>query len=143
MSLSILASVTDVGRANHAEQLQMGRAFTITHFVTGGGGHDPGDPQVALTPDPALISLPKQTFGPKAIENKSLVTPYCVKYECTLDYNDAVGNLSNFGLIATFTYSPIANDPLIGTTFLYAVGNSPLDVKTDSYQETINIEVEF
>lgn len=143
MSLSILASVTDSGRANLAEMLQMGRAFTVTHFVTGGGGHDPGDPQVALTPDPALISLPNQTFGPKIISSKVLVTPYCVKYMCELDFNDAVGNLSNFGLVATYTYSPISGDPLVGTTFLFAVGNSPLDVKTDGYQETINIEVEF
>lgn len=143
MSLSILASVTDTGRANLAEVLNSGRAFTVTHFITGGGGHDVGDAAVALTPDPALTTLPQQTFGPKSLTSKTLVTPYCVQFECFLDYLDAVGNLSNYGLIATYTYSPIPNDALVGTQFLFAIGNSPLVVKTDGETRTINIEVEF
>lgn len=143
MSLSILASVTDQGRSNFAELLQEGRAFTVTHFVTGGGGHDAGDPTVALTPDPALLVIPGQTFGPKTITSKTLITPYCVKYVCDLDFLDAVGNLSNIGLIATFTYSPIPADPLLGTSFLFAIGNFPLVVKTDAETRSINVEVEF
>jgi hypothetical protein len=143
MSLSIIASITDKGRSALADLLQSGVAFTVTDFVTGGGGHDSGDPQVALTPDPALTTLPGQTFGPKPLTDKILVTPYCVRYVCDLDFLEAVGNLSNIGLIATYTYSPIPNDPIVGTNFLFAVGNSPLVVKTDAEQRTINVEVEF
>lgn len=143
MSLAILASITDQGRSNLADLLQMGRAFTVTEFVTGGGGHDSGDPSVALTPDPSLTTLPGRTFGPKALTSKTLITPYCVKYVCDLDFLDAVGDLSNVGLIATFTYSPIPADPLLGTKFLFAIGNFPLVVKTDAETRTINVEVEF
>lgn len=143
MSLSIIASITDKGRSALADLLDTGVAFTITDFVSGGGGHDSGDPQVALTPDPALTTLPSQTFGPKPLEDKVPVTPYCTRFVCKLENLDAVGNLSNVGLLATYTYSPIPNDPLIGTTFLYAVGNFPLTVKTDAEEKFINVEVEF
>lgn len=143
MSLAIIASVTDKGRSALADLLQSGVAFTITDFVTGGGGHDPGDPQVALTPDPELTTLPDQTFGPKPLTDKIAVSPYCTRYVCDLDFLEAVGNLSNIGLIATYTYSPVPMDPVIGTTFLFAIGNSPLVVKTDAEQRQISVEVEF
>ena len=143
MSLAIIASTTDKGRSALADLLQSGVAFTITDFVTGGSGHDIGDPMVALTPDPELTSLPGQTFGPKALTSKVPVTPYCTRYVCDLDFLEAVGNLSNIGLIATYTYSPIPLDPIVGTTFLFAIGNSPLVVKTDAEQRQISVEVEF
>lgn len=143
MSLAIIASTTDKGRSALADLLQSGVAFTITDFVTGGGGHDSGDPQVALTPDPELTELSGQTFGPKLLTDKILVTPYCTKYVCDLDFLEAVGSLSNVGLIATYTYSPLLNDPIVGTSFLFAIGNSPLIVKTDSEQRTISVEIEF
>lgn len=142
-SFSIIASVTDKGRSALADLLQSGVAFTITHFVTGGGGHDAGDPNVALTPEPSLITLTGQTFGPKAITSKQLVTAFCVEYTCELDFLEAVGSLSNIGLIATYTYSPIPNDPIVGTSFLFAVGNSPLVVKTDAEQRSMKIQVEI
>jgi len=143
MAQAIIATITDVARTKFADMLAVGRAFTITDFVTGEGGHDPGDPSVALTPDPTVTTLPLQSFGPRIITSKSLISPYCVEYIANLGLLDAVGNLSNIGLIATFTYSPILSDPLIGTTFLYAVGNFPLRVKTDSESIALSLQVQF
>ena len=143
MAQAIIAAITDTGRSNFASMLAVGRAFTVTDFVSGSGGHDPGDPSIALTPDPSVTILPLASFGPKNITSKSLISPYCVEYICDLDYTDAVGPLSNFGLIATFTYSPIPGDPLVGTTFLFCVANTPLSVKSDSEQKEIRIQILF
>lgn len=143
MAQAIIATITDTARSKFADMLYMGRAFTVTSFVTGEGGHDPGDPATALTPDPAATTLPLQSFGPKAIASKTLVSPYCVEYLCGLDALEAVGPLSNVGLIATFTYSPILGDPLIGETFLFCIANFPLVVKTDAETRSISIQVNY
>lgn len=143
MAQAIIATITDTGRSKHAEELQIGRAFTITDFVTGQGGSDPSDPAIALTPDPTVTTLPLQSFGPKAVTSKTLISPFCVEYLAELSLLDAVGPLSNIGLIATFTFSPIGGDVLIGTTFLYALANLPLQIKTDSETKSIQIQVAF
>ena len=143
MAQAIIATITDTARTHFANMLQMGRSFTITDFTTGSGGHDPGDVVVSLTPNPAVTSLPSQSFGPKAISTKTLISPFCVEYLAELELLEAVGPLSNVGLLATFTYSPISGDPLIGTTFLFAVANSPLSVKTDSELRSVSLQVQF
>jgi len=143
MAQAIIATITDVARSKFAEMLQVGRAFTITSFETGEGGHDTGDPATALTPDPTETSLPLQSFGPKAIASKTLISPFCVEYLCGLDALEAVGPLSNVGLRATYTYSPIAGDTLIGQTFLFAIANFPLVVKTDAETRSISIQVNY
>jgi len=143
MAQAIIATITDIARSKFADMLITGRSFTITDFVTGEGGHDTGDPAIALTPDPTVTSLPLQSFGPKAIASKTLISPFCVEYLCGLDALEAVGPLSNVGLIARFTYSPIVGDPLVGTTFLFAVANFPLVVKTDAETRSISIQVNY
>jgi hypothetical protein len=143
MAQSIIATITDIARQHFAEMLQNGKAFTITDFVSGSGGHDAGDPASAISPDPTVTTLPLQTFGPKAVTSKTLITPFCVQYLCDLDALEAVGPLSNLGLIATFTYSPIIADPIVGTQFLFAVANFPLAIKTDSETRSSNLLVQF
>ena len=142
MSQTVTAAITDIARAQFANMLAVGRSFSVTQFVTGSGGHD-SDPSVALTPDPTVLSLPLQSFGPALITNKTLITPYCVQYTCNLGNLDAVGPLSNVGLLATIIYSPIVGDTLVGTTFLFAIGNTPLVEKTDVETRQINIQVQF
>ena len=146
MAQAIIATITDTARSKFADMLKVGRAFTVTDFVTGEGGHDPGDPAIALTPDPAATDLPLKSFGPKAIASKTLISPYCVEYLCGLDALDAVGPLSNVGLMATFTYSPIPGDPLLlpgNNTFLFCIANFPLVVKTDAETRSISIQVNY
>ena len=143
MAQAIIATITDTARSKFAEMLQMGRAFTVTDFVTGEGGHDTGDPAIALTPDPTATTLPLQSFGPKSIASKTLISPFCVEYLASLEPLEAVGPLSNIGIIARFTYSPIPGDPLLGTSFLFAIANFPLVVKTDAEARAISVQVNY
>lgn len=143
MAQAIIATITDIARQRLAEILQNGRSFTITDFVVGSGGHDAGNVSSALSPDPTVTSLPLQTFGPKTVTSKTLITPFCVQYICELEALDAVGPLSNLGLIATFTYSPILADPLIGTQFLFAIANFPQSVKTDAETRVAAVLINF
>lgn len=125
-----------------------GRGFQVKSFVVGNGGADLGDPTVALSPDPSVTVLPNQTFGPKALQQNNppysgvLITPFCPQFTGLLDFSEANGPLSNVGLLAEIVYSPIPGDPLVGTTFLFALGNRPLITKTDSDQMTINITLQ-
>jgi len=143
MAQAIIASITDLARTRFAEMLQMGRAFTVTDFVVGSGGHDPSDAQIALSPDPSDTVLPLQSFGPQTITSKTLISPFCVEYICELQLLEAVGPISNIGLRATFTFSPIVADPLVGTKFLFSIANTPLAIKTDSESKTFAIQVQF
>ena len=143
MAQAIIATITDTARSKFADMLNIGRAFTITEFVTGEGGHDTGDPAIALTPDPTATTLPLQSFGPKTIASKTLISPFCVEYLCGLDALEAVGPLSNIGLMARFTYSPISGDTLIGTSFLFAIANFPLKIKNDASQQSFRIQIQY
>ena len=143
MALSVIAVVTDTARQKLADMLISGKSFQVTHFTTGNGGHDPGNPTIALTPDPTVIELPSRTFGPKVLNDAQLISAFCPRFEGILENTEAVGELSNVGLIATMIYSPIPADPVIGTQFLFAVGNFPLKVKTDTDELTIRITLQF
>jgi hypothetical protein len=146
-AISVIAAITDVARQYMALQTISGLGIEVTSFVIGSGGSDPGDPTVALSPDPSVSTLPSQTFGPKAVVPNGiytgvLTTPNCPQFTGLLDYTEANGAISNVGLIAEIVSSQTPNDPLIGTTYLYAIGNRPLVTKTDSDQMQINITLQ-
>ncbi len=77
---------------------------------------------------------------PNANDTGVLITPYCPQFTGLLDYNEANGELSNVGLIGTINAPP--GDPLVGTEFLFAIGNRPLIVKTDADQMQLNITLQ-
>jgi hypothetical protein len=145
-SASIIAALTEEGRRRIADMTISGRGFQVTKFVVGSGGVDPGDPSVALTPNPAVLNLPSQTFGPKGLVQPSpgitgtLVSPFCPEYIGLLDFNEANGKISNVGLIATINFPP--SDPLVGTDFLFAIGNRPEINKTDGDQLQLSITLQ-
>lgn len=143
MSIPILAVVTDIGRQKLADMLVSGRSFLVEQFTIGSGGHDTGNPIIALTPDPSATALPLQYFGPKLIANAFLFSPTCPQFDCAIAQLEAVGSMSNIGLFARINYSPIPADPLVGTYFLFAVGNFPLRVKTDSESLVISVTIQF
>lgn len=141
MALSLVASMTSIARAARAEMMITGKAFTITSFVVGVGGHDPGDPDIALTPDISLTSLPDQFFGPQAISSATR-DGSCIKVKFIIESDQAVGPISNIGLIATYSYSPIAMDPIIGTSFLFAVANFPRFYKLDGEIKNYEFQIQ-
>ncbi len=140
MSITVLAAITDQGRAAFADLTVNGTSFVVNQFEVGNGGHDPGNPIVALTPDTSLGELPSITFGPEPIDESSLPDDlFTPEFDCFLQQNEAVGELSNIGLLAT--YPP--GTPLEGETFLFAIGNFPLRVKVDTEIVEFTVSVIF
>jgi hypothetical protein len=130
MAISVKAAITDRGRAAFANLTVHGTSFAVTSFKVGNGGHDPGNPIIALTPDTSLSDLPGVTFGPEPVDESELPDLFTPTFLCVLQQNEAVGEVSNIGLFATY---PDDVDPdLAGTSFLFAVGNFPLRVKVDT-----------
>ena len=145
MAISVIAAITDIARSYIANMTITGVGFKITSFVVGSGGSDPGDSTVPLSPDPSLTVLPSMTFGPKALvlptptTSGTLLTPFCPQFQALLDYTEANGAVSNYGLMATPNATPTNPTP---TPFLFAIGNTPLKQKTDSDQLQVNITLQ-
>ena len=143
MAITVLAAITDQGRAAFADLTVNGTSFVVNQFEVGNGGHDPGNPIVALTPDTSLGELPSITFGPEPIDEASLPDDlFTPEFCCFLQQNEAVGELSNIGLLATFISAP-ADPSKVGTTFLFAIGNFPLRVKVDTEVVEFTVSVIF
>ena len=145
MAISVIATITNLGRSKIADMTISGRGFQVQQLVVGSGGHDTGDVTIAISPEPNDATLRQQTFGPKDLVFPApplsgiLVTPFCPTFHAFLDFTEANGPVSNYGLIARVTSSLIPLDPLIGTTFLFAIGNTPLKTKTDGDQWDLEI----
>jgi hypothetical protein len=143
MAFSVIASITDLGRQRLATSIMTGKSFQIDQFSVGQGGHDTSDPATALTPDPAATACPSVVFGPEPIDSASLVSQFCPEFICRLDPDEAISPLSNICLLGTVIFSPIVGDPDVGTSFLFAVGNFPLRVKTDVESIEFRVAVQF
>jgi hypothetical protein len=143
MAFTVISSITDVGRQRLASSLITGKSFQIDQFSVGSGGHDPLDPATALTPDPTLSACPSTVFGPEPIDAATLISQFCPEFTCVLAPNEAVAALSNICLIGTIIYSPLIGDPDVGSTFLFAIGNFPLRVKTDRESLTFRVTVQL
>lgn len=131
----IIVSLTNQARAMEAQALLHGYGYTINYFVVGSGGHDPGDPTLALPLNLDAETLPGQFFGPETIDDAQLVSPTCPQFTCVLEAGEAVGQVSNIGLIATVVFIPEASillDPsaiLVGDStqnFLPSQVNNPV-----------------
>jgi hypothetical protein len=145
MAITVLAAITDQGRAAFAAMTVNGTSFIVTTFECGNGGHDPGNPIVALTPDTSLGELPQITFGPEPIDEASLPDDlFTPEFDCYLQANEAVGELSNIGLLGEY---PVTDENtaagLSGTFFLFAIGNFPLRVKVDTEVVEFTVSVIF
>jgi len=139
-----VVSLTKKGRELEAQQLLYGYGFRIDYFVLGAGGHDPGNPTIALPLDTDVVELPGQFFGPEPIDIKELVTPTCPRFTCIVQPGEAVGGISNLGLVASIQSVPSGSPvdaPTVGSTFLYALCAFPLRYKVSASRETFTISI--
>jgi hypothetical protein len=112
---------------------QTGKSFQVTHFEIGSEGHDPGDPLVALPPDPSLTETPGRVFGPEPVDGTGSLSPTCPFWNCDVQRPEAVGAIvSSISLVATIIDN--GNDPVneVGTTFIYSIANFPRILKTSA-----------
>ena len=142
MAVALLAEITNLGRQRFADMTVSGRSFIIEQFVTGEGGHDPGNPTIPLTPDVSVSSLPLETFGPKAITSGVNVV-FIDTITCTLGPTEANGVLSNVGLLARINYSPLIGDPLLNTYFLFAIANMPMQNKLAGETKIFEVVINY
>jgi len=129
--LSVEAILTNSARARIAKMLETGKSYKITHFLLGDEGHDPEDPTIALTPNPAAQTCMGNVFGPKAVAGVTYANASCPVWQCTITAGEYVGPVSALCLVATIVYSPDVGDPEVGLTFTAAVATRPLFIQSD------------
>lgn len=137
-------SLTRRGREIEAQQLVYGYGYQVKYFVLGQGGHDTGNPTLALPLNTDVDELPSQFFGPKPIDSSELINPTCPRFVCVAQPGEAVGGISNLGLIGVIVYVPPGsppNAPELGSTFLHSTCNFPLRYKVSSSRETFTITI--
>jgi hypothetical protein len=147
-----LAVVTNSGKARMAELLASGKSFAVDRFVVGDQGHDTSDNTIALTPDPArsgCYCAPEGITVSEGCNYEGLITSIafnsttCPVFKVILAKNQATGVISSICLLGTIVYSPIPNDPEIGTQFLYAIANLPYKVKIPQERFEYNISIQL
>jgi len=146
MPFEILAVVTNEGKARIAEAIATGKSFKVDHFALTSKGHLESDPTIAKTPDPAQTTCDPDDAPPSfydAIDSYSYTGTFCPEFTCTVSENEAVGRISSLCLIGTIVYSPTPGDPEIGVTFLFAVANMPLWIKTDLDSRDWKVTIHF
>lgn len=143
MAQSILATVTTKGREMIVEHLLNGTAFQVDKFSIGNGGHDIANPNVALTPDVSLTSLPGESFGPVAISNATTVNPQTPRFDSILTESQAVGEISTIGLFITVISTTGNSTVNVNDTFLFAISNLPLQIKTGLETKEFRTEIQF
>jgi hypothetical protein len=139
-----VVSLTRRGREIEAQQLLYGYGYKIEYFVLGAGGHDPGNPMLALPLNTDVTELPAQFFGPEPVDVAELVNATCPRFTCIVQPGEAVGGISNIGLIGTIVYVPSGSPPgapTVGDTFLHSISNFPLRYKLSSSRETFTVSI--
>lgn len=125
------------------EHLLNGTAFQVDKFSIGNGGHDVANPNVSLTPDVSLTSLPGEFFGPVVIDNTTTVNPQTPRFDSFLAENEAVGEISNIGLFITVISTTGQSTVAVNDTFLFAISNLPLQIKTGLETKEFRTEIQF
>jgi hypothetical protein len=145
----IQAVVTNTAKERMAKNIALqpdGGSFIVDKFVLGNGGHDPGNPAVALAPDPTLgdtctgEDCPSIQTTSKAITEVVYATPVCPVFKCELAQGEYVGEFSQLLLLARVTTPGAADE---GEYFVFAVANSPLKVLAPVDAALFNVGVLF
>lgn len=156
-TIDALALVTNQGKARMAEHLATGKSFVVDTFVIGSNGHDPADPTLAVTPDPARtgcycgpVGVPAEAISVSGgcalvdtIDGVSFASFSCPVFTASVEAGEATGAVSSVCLLGTIVYSPIPGDPEIGLKFLFAIANFPLKYKIPSDRFVYEIFVQL
>ena len=131
----IVATLTDVGRANIARSLlpAEGLSFVLTTFKVGRGGYLDANPVKVLLVDPAATDLIDPVFTGNFQSIETIIAPNVVAPICRLDVGDTAADfgLGELGIYATVLASNDSGE--IGTSFLFALAHFPLLAKTPSH----------
>jgi len=143
MAFTSIAVVTNEAKRRIAEMWISGKSYQVKYFAVSSGGHDPNDPTIALAIDPAATTMPgaPPIFGPEPIDEITLSSDFCPVFKCNIEPGEVVGIVSSVALYAEIVYSPVAGDPEVGSTFLFAVHNRPQVVFTSSDSAVFDINV--
>lgn len=125
----VIARVTNIGAKCTGEQQVLGRFFRVNKFTIGVGtvGCDPAT-QLPLVPDVTESVWPAQTSG-QLEDMLSTYVPYMqgprsVVYTVVVPAQYQNRQISSIGLYGTYVYTDnVADQSLIGSTFLYAIAN--------------------
>jgi len=146
MAFEIIAVVTNEGKRRMAQAIATAKCFAVNTFAVSSFGHDPANPTLALSPDPAQLECVPggvPLFGPEPIDSYTYVGTHCPEFSCTVEEGEAVGVISSVCLLGTIQCSPIPLDPELGLSFLFAVANMPYWAKTDQDSRTWKITIRF
>ena len=103
---NFVVTLTTKGREIEAQKLLYGYGFKVEFFELGSGGHDPANPAIALPITPDDTTLRGLFLGPEPIDIADLPNPTCPRFVCIAQPGEAIGQISNLGLIATITHIP-------------------------------------
>ena len=147
MAFDVLAVVLTSAKIRMAQMLETGKSFKITSFAVSADGHDPLDPTLARTPDPAETDCGSVSFTKAFVPGDVTYTsPTCPTWACNLAAGDVTGPVSQVCLVGTVEYCP---DPLDteciapATEFVVAIGTMPLKVITIHDTVTFNVSIQF
>jgi hypothetical protein len=147
VAFDVLAVVLTQAKIRMAQMLETGKSFKITHFAVSAEGHDPADPTIALTPDPADTTCDGVIFTKAFVPaDVTYLSPTCPSWACNLLPGDVTGAVSQICLIGTVEYCPDVLDPECvapNTTFVVAKGNMPLKIITIHDTVTFNVAIQF
>lgn len=143
MAYTSIGLLTNEAKRRIAEMWMTGKSYQVKYFALSSGGHEETDPTIAKAIDPAATVMPGDPpiFGPEPIDEYRLVSDYCPVFVCKVQPGEVVGIVSSVALFAEIVYSPIVDDPELGTLFLFAVHNRPALIFTgiDSADFEINV----
>ena len=142
-AFSVESVVTNLARQWTARAIAEGYAWKVVSFVMGDLGHNPDQPTIALTPDPAITDCPGIVFGPKAVTGHTYPTPSCPVWQCDLLPLESVALISSICLIGQVQISPYVDDPALNTFFVATYGTFPAEVKVDTKAESFLVAIRF
>lgn len=130
MAVRLTSIITNQGHQYLSLGQVRGYSMIIDRFSISDGGHNPSNADVAITPSLNITELPGTLLLDRKVippEDINVIDSLCPEWTCRVGLSEAIGSNSALGLygrvLGAFDANgnPNPTDPLIGTSFLYAV----------------------